>query len=165
MMLSPRLRKGALGDQKGPRMTLDVGDKPCSVTILLAISSTRLQDVSGCFLFPRIKSDDLRFKSDHVADTVALIANGGADLADRVDKLHTEHPLGGSELDLTRKLVDVLDQRAQDHASTVGGVGAHGIHHVGREVGVEAGVGGHDGGESGLGDSGEGTVELEKGET
>ena len=87
----------------------------------------------------------LRFKTNDVADAVALVADGSADLADGVDELNTKHPLGGSELHLTRKVMNVLDQGAQDHTSTLGGLGAHGIHDIGREVGVEAGVGRHGG--------------------
>merc|ERR1712093_143763 len=39
--LAPRSRKGVSGDQKGPRMAEEVGSRPCSVTILWLISSTR----------------------------------------------------------------------------------------------------------------------------
>lgn len=42
MMVSPLSRKGALGDQKGPRMEEEVGSMSPSAMILLAISSTRL---------------------------------------------------------------------------------------------------------------------------
>ena len=35
-------RKGVSGDQKGPRMVLEVGERPSSVTILWLISSTSL---------------------------------------------------------------------------------------------------------------------------
>jgi hypothetical protein len=42
MMESPLLRKGALGDQKGPRMEEEVGSSPDSLMCLWAISSTRL---------------------------------------------------------------------------------------------------------------------------
>jgi hypothetical protein len=42
MMEPPRSRKGALGDQKGPRMEEEVGSMEPSETILWAISSTRL---------------------------------------------------------------------------------------------------------------------------
>lgn len=95
-------------------------------------------------------SDDLvgdlvnkRFKADHVADAVAFVANGSADFADGVDELDTKHPLGGSELDLTSKVVDVLDQRTQDDASALRDLGSHGVDDIGSEVGVELAVGGH----------------------
>lgn len=68
---------------------------------------------------------------------MALVANGCADLTNGVDEFHPEHPLGRGELDLTRKVVDVLDQRSQNHASTLGGLGAHGVDNAGSEVGVE----------------------------
>jgi hypothetical protein len=74
---------------------------------------------------------------------VAFVTDRSADLADGVDELDSEHPLGGGELDLASKVVDVLDQRAQDHARTLVGLGAHGIDHVGSEVGVEARIGRH----------------------
>ena len=78
---------------------------------------------------------------------MAFVANGSADLADGVDELNTEHPLGGSEFDLTSEVVNVPDQRSQDHASALGGLGPHGVDHIGGEVGVEAGVGRHFGGQ------------------
>jgi len=43
MMLPPNSRKGAFGDQKGPRMEEEVGSAPVSLRCLWAISSTRLQ--------------------------------------------------------------------------------------------------------------------------
>ena len=68
---------------------------------------------------------------------MAFVANGCADLTNGVDEFHTEHPLGRGELDLTRKVVDVLDQRSQNHASTLGGLGTHGVDNAGSEVRVE----------------------------
>jgi hypothetical protein len=80
---------------------------------------------------------------------VAFIANGGADLADGVDKLDTEHPLGRGELDLAGKLVDVLDQRTEDDASALRRLGAHGVDHVGREVRIKL-AGSRHGGDGGV---------------
>lgn len=74
---------------------------------------------------------------------MALIADWGADLADGVDKLDTEHPLGGGQFHLTSKVVDVPDEGAQDDASALRGVLAHGIDDIVGEVGVEAWVGRH----------------------
>lgn len=74
---------------------------------------------------------------------MAFVADRSADLADRVDKLNAEHPLGGGQLNLTSKVVDVLDKRTQDHASTLGGIGAHAIDDRGGEVGVELACGRH----------------------
>lgn len=68
---------------------------------------------------------------------MSLVTDRSADLADRVDELNTEHPLGGGKLNLTSEVVDVLDERAQDHASTLGGLGAHAVDDGGGEVGVE----------------------------
>lgn len=50
IMEEPRGRKGAWGDQKGPRMEEEVGSEPLSETILLAISSTSLR----CIVSPLI---------------------------------------------------------------------------------------------------------------
>lgn len=80
---------------------------------------------------------DLRLKTDHITNAVTLVTDGGADLSDGVDELNTEHPLGRSKLNLTSEVVDVLDQRAQDHASTLGGLGAHAVDHGGSKGGVE----------------------------
>ena len=68
---------------------------------------------------------------------MTFIANGCADLTNRVDVFDAEHPLGRGKLDLARKVVDVLDQRSQDHASSLGGLGPHCVDHIGGEVGVE----------------------------
>lgn len=46
-MVPPFSRKGAFGDQKGPRMAEDVGSTPVSEMSLWAISSTRLVDMLG----------------------------------------------------------------------------------------------------------------------
>src|SRR5690242_956490 len=51
MMESPSSRKGECGDQKGPRMVLDVGASPDSLMCLWAISSTSLVVISGGLLF------------------------------------------------------------------------------------------------------------------
>lgn len=95
---------------------------------------------SGVFLFCIA---DLRFKADNIANAVALVAHRSADLADRVDELDTEHPLGGSKLDLTSKVMDVLDQRSQDDASALGSLGSHRVDHIGSKVGVELALGRH----------------------
>jgi len=86
---------------------------------------------------------DERFKTNHVANTVAFVTDGSADFADGVDELDTEHPLGGSEFDLTSKVVDVLDQRTQDDASALRDLRSHGVDDIGSEVGVKLAVGGH----------------------
>lgn len=84
-----------------------------------------------------------RFQTDDIADPVAFIADGRADLADGVDELNTHHPLSRSQLDLTGKLMDVLDQSAQEETSALRHVGAHGVDDIGCEVGVELAVGRH----------------------
>lgn len=77
---------------------------------------------------------------------MAFIANGRANLADGVDELDPEHPLGRGELDLAGKLVDVLDQGAEDDASALRRLGAHGVDHIGRKVRIELAGGRHGGG-------------------
>jgi hypothetical protein len=99
--------------------------------------------ISIDYLILDVASMYLRFKADNIANAVALVAHGSADLADRVDELDTEHPLGGSKLDLTSKVVDVLDQRSQDDASALGGSGSHRVDHIGSEVGVVLALGRH----------------------
>ncbi len=129
--------EGAEDDVGGRRKALFGDDAVCDF-----VNETR----RGQFFFFVLifhSKGDLRFQTDHVADTVALVADGGADLANGVDELDTHHPLGGGQLDLASKVVDVFDQRAQDHASAWVGVGAHGVDDIGGEVGVEAGVGRH----------------------
>lgn len=74
---------------------------------------------------------------------MAFIADGSADLADRVDELNAEHPLGGGQFNLTSEVVDVLDKGTQDHASALGSVGAHAIDDRGGEVGVKLASGRH----------------------
>lgn len=86
-----------------------------------------------------------RLKTDHITDTVALVANGGGDGTNGVDELNTHHPLSGSELNLTSEVVDVLDEATQDLLGTRRGLRTHGVNHIGGEVGVPAVLGRHDG--------------------
>lgn len=79
---------------------------------------------------------DERLQSDHVAAAMAFVPDGGADPADGVDELHAQHPFRGRQLDLASELVNVLDQRAHEHAGALWHLGAHGVDDVGREVGV-----------------------------
>lgn len=84
-----------------------------------------------------------RFQPDNIADAVAFVADGRADLAHGVHELNTQHPLGRGQLDLTGKLMDVLDQSAQQETSAFRHLGAHGVDDIGSEVGVELAVGRH----------------------
>jgi hypothetical protein len=88
------------------------------------------------------KGKGLRFQANDVADAMALVTGGGADLADRVDEVDTQHPLLGSELDLAGKVVDVADEGAQDDAGALGGLWPHGVDDIGSEVGIVLGGGG-----------------------
>lgn len=81
---------------------------------------------------------DSRFETNDIADTVTLVTDRSTDLTDRVDELNTHHPLSRGKLDLTGKVVDVLDQGSQNDASTVGSARSHGIDDIGSEVWVKS---------------------------
>ena len=89
---------------------------------------------------------DSRFETNDIADTVTLVTDGSTDLTNRVDELNTHHPLSRSKLDLTGKVVDVLDQGSENDTSTVGSARSHGIDDIGSEVGVKSCVSRHFGG-------------------
>lgn len=74
---------------------------------------------------------------------MTFVADRSADLTDRVDELNAEHPLGGGQLNLTSEIVDVLNERTQNHASTLGSLGAHAIDDRGSESGVKLACGRH----------------------
>lgn len=89
---------------------------------------------------------DLRFQTNDVADAMSLVPSGSRDLANGIDKVDTDHPLLWGELDFTSKVVDVLDERAEDDTSTLRRLGAHGLDDGGSEVRIESRFGGHFGG-------------------
>jgi hypothetical protein len=136
---SVRRPEGAEDDVGGGRHAL-LGDNAVSNLVDEAV-----QLVSYAFLCFASQSDS-RFETNDIADAVTLVTDGSADLADRVDELDTHHPLSRGELHLAGEVVNVLDQRSQNDTSTVGGVGSHGIDHIGSEVGIESCVGRHFGG-------------------
>lgn len=76
---------------------------------------------------------------------MALVPDGCADLADGVDEVHAQHPLVDGQLGLSRKVVDVLDERAEDESLAISGLGANGVDDMFGEVGVES-IGGLAGG-------------------
>lgn len=78
----PRGRKGALGDQKGPRIEEEVGMSPVSVMCLCAISSTSLMEYKHLQDGLHLKRENLRFETDNVGDTLAFVSDGSADLTD-----------------------------------------------------------------------------------
>lgn len=114
---------------------------PCSVTMRLAISSTRLYHKLATHSYALTFQSDSRFETNNIADTMTLVTDGSADLTNRVDELDTHHPLSGGQLNLTSKVVNVLDQRSQNDTSTVGSVGSHSVDDIGSEVGVKSCVG------------------------
>lgn len=140
MMGEPRGRKGAWGDQKGPRMDEDVGSRSSRETMLWAISSTRLEGVLVCegIVCGRECARDLRLEPENVGHPQGLIADLGGGLPDAVDKVHADHPLINCQLNLSREVVDVPDQGAQHDPVARRYVGAHGVEDVLGEVRVES---------------------------
>lgn len=69
---------------------------------------------------------------------MSLIPRLGGRLADKVDKVHSRHPLIIGQLNLARKVVQVSKQAAQDLTISRRHVGAHGVDDVFGEVGIEA---------------------------
>lgn len=67
----------------------------------------------------------VRFQADNVAHQLSLIALVVAHLAGPVDHLHALQPLFRRQIDLTCKIVNVLDKSAQDGSHPRGGVWAH----------------------------------------
>lgn len=72
---------------------------------------------------------------------MGLVPDVCGDLADRVDKVNTGHPLIGSQLDLTGEVVQVTEQAGQDLAVSGGDIGAHGVDDMLGEVRVETRLG------------------------
>jgi hypothetical protein len=147
MMLPPFSRQGASGDQKGPRMTLLVGVSPDSLMWRFESSVTTLENpvspfrsrFRNChrFWWDRAEQEDLRFQTNHIAHAVHLIASGGADLPHRVQEVDACQPFFRSQIDLTRKRVDMSDHRRKDLLRTWSRVGAHGVDDMLGEVGIK----------------------------
>lgn len=139
-MEPPFSRKGASGDQKGPRIEEEVGMSPDSETCLWAISSTRL--------FRRLELDlkqrgevYIRFQASNVRNAVHLVPGlvaGVVHVAHFVQELHSDHPLVDRELDLPGEVMEMLEQLGENEASARRGVWANCVDDILREVGVEA---------------------------
>lgn len=121
-VLDDGVTQTAEGSVGGPEGTQDhVGGRRCAVVE---------HDLVGDLVHQGLQPD-------HVAAAMAFVPDGRADLADGVDELHPQHPFRGGQLDLAGKLVDVLDQRAHEHASPLWHLGTHGVDDAGRELGVK----------------------------
>ena len=81
---------------------------------------------------------DLRFQTDHIRHTLALVSNGCTDLTDRVDEVNAQHPLIDRKLDFSCEIVDVSDQGAEYFSVSWGALWANGIDDMLGEVGVKS---------------------------
>ena len=78
-----------------------------------------------------------RFEAEHVGDPLPLIPLRITDLAHGIEKADTHHPFICGELDLSGKVVDVLDEATQNLPRSRAGLRPHGIDDVLGEVRVE----------------------------
>jgi hypothetical protein len=67
-----------------------------------------------------------------------FISNGGADLANRVDKVNTKHPFVDSELNFSSKVVEMSDEGGENFSTAGVGFGSDCVDAVFGEVGVES---------------------------
>lgn len=89
------------------------------------MSSTRLQ--KSVLIPPVDKQLHSRLQSDDIAEKLTLVPLGSAHLSGRVDQLHTSHPLIDSEIDFSRKVVNVASKSSHDLSQSWISLGAHGI--------------------------------------
>lgn len=80
----------------------------------------------------------LRFKSEHIAHQLSLIALIVAHLSGPVEHLYAGHPLVNGELLLARIVVHVADQAGHELSHAGRGLGAHRLDDPVSEGGVEA---------------------------
>lgn len=78
-----------------------------------------------------------RFEAEYVGDPLPLIPLRIADLAHGIEETDTHHPFVCGELDLSGKVVDVLDKATQNLPRPRAGLRPHGIDDVLGEVRVE----------------------------
>lgn len=84
------------------------------------------------------KEGNVRFKTKNVGNTMSLVSRLVRNLTDRVDKVHSNHPLVVRELDFASKVVNVSDQTGEDLSGSGLHVGAHGLDDPAGEGGIEA---------------------------
>lgn len=77
---------------------------------------------------------DQTLKTNDVAHELALVAGLVGHLARGIDHLDAHHPLVDGQVDLTSKVVDVLDEVGHNLAHTRRRLGAHAFDDAGREV-------------------------------
>ena len=78
-----------------------------------------------------------RLESDNIGDALPLVPLRIADLAHGIYEADTHHPFVCGKLDLAGKVMDMLDETAQDLPGARGGLRAHGLDDILSEVGVE----------------------------
>lgn len=129
VMVDPFSRLGASGRQKGPRMAESVAEMPALAAVRCVMSSTSLVVVTVRIRnggAPRQeKARHLRLQPDNVTEQDALVAALRAHLPSAVDHVDAREPLVHGQVNLSRKIMNVLDQRRHDSAQSRGGVGAH----------------------------------------
>lgn len=80
------------------------------------------------------KARHLRLQPDNVTEQNALVAAARAHLPCAVDHINASQPLVHGQVNFTRKVVNVLDQRHHDGAQSRRRVGAHGLNDMVGEV-------------------------------
>jgi hypothetical protein len=88
----------------------------------------------------------LRLKTKNITDALSLVSDWGRDLSDGVHEVNTEHPLVGSELNLTSEVVKMSDEAGEDLLGASLSLWATSVNDMLGEVWVESvgwGVGSH----------------------
>lgn len=159
--LAPRSRNGVSGDQKGPRIAEEVAETPSAVTTVWLISSTRLDMLLAIFKFyilfskwlimlfakgtcerlcPKQKKWYSRLDTQDITHSPSLISVFPVVYSYRVDVVDAQNPFVLCELDLSAKIVDMADQRAENFPVSWLGFRTHEINHMLGKVGVEFGI-------------------------
>lgn len=69
---------------------------------------------------------------------MSFVSNWGAGLSDRVDKLHSHHPLVDGQLNFAGEFVDVSDEGTKDFSASGISRGTNGIDDMAGEVGIKS---------------------------
>lgn len=86
---------------------------------------------------------DLRLDTSNVADAVGLVSLRGRDLTNAVEPVDTGHPLLGSKLYLTNKVMEVGEERCKDLLGARRGLVTSGGNDILGEVRVVLSSAGH----------------------
>lgn len=125
--------------QNGPRIAEAVSPFVLLVAALKVMSSTSLQVCLIRFRFCLVHSVKyLRFQADDIAKQLSLISLVIAHLAALINHLHACHPLIRSELHLSRKIVNMLDESGHDLSEARVGISTHGVDDILGEFLAEA---------------------------